>query len=372
MKIARFIVVVAALLVACKEPGTTRAKTPDTGIQTSTAVAIGVGWGYTCALTANGDPYCWGADPNGGADVVRPTLVGGVKLASLAVGQMGACGLTSDGTAYCWGYNAQGQLGNGTTAPATSPVEVSGGLKFTSLAAGDFNTCGIVAGGAAYCWGDNGYGQLGDSSRTASRVPVVVKGGHAFTSLSLGYRAACGVTTDNEVWCWGMGQTTEDDGIPRLHPGASGFSSITLAYATACGLQSGGIVACWGVNGLGGLGVGPDVNWRTEPGPVAGGHTFATVAGQWYHHCAVDASGHAYCWGRGEHGELGTGASGTIAYTPAPVAGGLTFATVVASTDVTCGLTTGGSMYCWGWNNHGQLGDGTTTDRYTPTSVAAF
>jgi len=331
------------------------------------ANTISVGWGYTCALTARGDAYCWGSTNNGTVGV-EPALVSGVKLASVTAGQMGACGLASDGTAYCWGYNPQGQLGNGTTAPSATPTPVSGGLRFTSLATGDFNTCGISTGGAAYCWGENDGGQLGDSTTDSSLVPVAVKGGHSFSSLSVAYRNACGVTTGGEVWCWGGSGPS----IPALVPGGLSFRSVTVGIVATCGLVVGGAAYCWGYNGFGQLGVGPGTASSSSPLPVAGALTYGTVATFWYHTCAVATGGHAYCWGRDERGELGNGTTGDTLYTPTPVSGTLTFASIATGTDNTCALATSGTAYCWGWNNQGQLGDGTTSDRSAPTRVRFF
>lgn len=332
------------------------------------ASAISVGYGYTCALTAGGDAYCWGSTHGSRPNVLEPTLVAGVKLASIAAGQLGACGVASDGTAYCWGYNDQGQLGNGTTAASAVPMPVSGGLKFTSIAAGAFNTCGIATGGAAYCWGDNFEGQLGDSTRNAGLTPVAVKGGHTFSSLSVAYRGACGVTTGGEAWCWGGVMAPS---IPVLVPGGLNLRSVTLGLVTSCGVAVGGTAYCWGYNGFGQLGVGPSV---TSGGPlaVAGGLTYTTVSTSWYHNCAVATGGQAYCWGRDQQGELGNGVTGDTVYTPTPVAGSLSFATITTGTDVSCGLTTSGAVYCWGWNNQGQIGDGTTSDRSAPTRVRFF
>src|SRR5439155_26386902 len=85
--------------------------------------------------------------------------------------------------------------------------------------------------------------------------------------------------------------------------------------------------------------------------------------------CGLTTSGAAYCWGFNKWGQLGNGTT-TNSATPVPVSGGLTFEAISAGGQQSCGLTTGGVAYCWGWNARGQLGNGTTTDRYTPVKVA--
>jgi alpha-tubulin suppressor-like RCC1 family protein len=83
----------------------------------------------------------------------------------------------------------------------------------------------------------------------------------------------------------------------------------------------------------------------------------------------VTTAGAAYCWGANDHGQLGDGTT-AFRVTPAPVAGGLTFASVTASSYYTCGVTTVGVAYCWGENLFGELGDGTTTERHIAVAVA--
>jgi alpha-tubulin suppressor-like RCC1 family protein len=93
------------------------------------------------------------------------------------------------------------------------------------------------------------------------------------------------------------------------------------------------------------------------------------IAGGLEHTCGVTTGGSAYCWGDNDHGQLGDGTDLDRFITPVPVAGGLSFASLTAGTGHTCGVTGAGSLYCWGDNGHGRLGDGTTTNRYIPVSV---
>lgn len=107
---------------------------------------------------------------------------------------------------------------------------------------------------------------------------------------------------------------------------------------------------------------------RTAPVPVSGGQRFAAISAGDSHTCGLTTGGAAWCWGLNQYGELGDGTT-TMRLVPVPVSGGLGFASISAGGH-TCGVTPGGQAYCWGWNQFGQLGDGTTDSRLTPVSVA--
>src|SRR5207248_471869 len=143
------------------------------------------------------------------------------------------------------------------------------------------------------------------------------------------------------------------------------FASLSAGYFRTCGVTTSGTAYCWGSV------VGDStITNRLVPTPVAGGLTFASVsAGVLAHTCGVTTGGVAYCWGGNLAGELGDGTTNMPEFVPTPVAGSLTFTTLSAGPGDTCGVTTSGAAYCWGYNAFGQLGDGTTISRLIPTPV---
>jgi len=185
-------------------------------------VAGGFSTGHTCALTNDGEAYCWGDNERGqlgngnggfGQEDLSPhpspaPVIDAPTFAGLTAG-LGShtCGLTSTGDAYCWGENSFGALGDGSTVDRATPVPVSGGLEFSLVIAGGFigHTCALAAGGAAYCWGENSVGQVGDNSLRDRPAPATVVGGHSFTTLDAGFRHTCGLATTGTLYCWGSG-----------------------------------------------------------------------------------------------------------------------------------------------------------------------
>ncbi len=247
-------------------------------------------------------------------------------------------------------------------------------------------SCGITTDGAAYCWGGNSGGELGMGSTqgplmemtlgdnecgiyatwySCSTVPVVVAGGLRFSSVTEG---PCGLTTAGKVYCWGWGNP------PRTLPVAvaSGYTFAALSGfgVHTCAVTTTGTAYCWGQNLSGELGDGTTASSST-PVAVSGGLSFASVSvsNGGSHTCGLTMSGAAYCWGKNDLGQLGDGST-TERHVPVAVSGGGSYASLNAGNGHTCGLTTTGAAYCWGANFEGQLGDSSTTERHVPVLVA--
>jgi alpha-tubulin suppressor-like RCC1 family protein len=324
-------------------------------------VHLTAGSSHTCGLAADSLAYCWGrnnwgqlGDGSTTDEFVPVSVAQGMRFQSISAGWYHTCGINPDGVTVCWGYNPFGALGNGSTVSSSTPVPVSGGLEFTSVSAGQHNTCALTAAGNAYCWGWNARGQAGDGTTTQRNSPVAVAGGLTFQSLNVGSNS-CGISTDGVPYCWGsnfLGQVGDGTLVDRLTPVAIGtagsFSEISVGngandtYAT-CALAEDGLVSCWGT---GQFGLNEPI-YRSTPVPVSGGQSFTSLALGDDHSCGVEASGTVYCWGWNDRGQLGDGTRIPKA-TPTRISTALTFSSVCAEFKRTCGIATGGDAYCWG------------------------
>lgn len=234
---------------------------------------LAAGSSRACGVTIEGKAYCWGNQFRGalGNGVYsfdpRPTpsaVLGGLTFVTISYGVATGCALTPEGDAYCWGVNDNGMLGDGNPPEpfkeSTTPVRVAGGLRFTSLSVGASNVCAVTADNSAYCWG---YGVLGNGSAEPSSTPLPVSGDLRWKSLSVGGGHTCGLTTDGAAYCWGNGQRgrfgTGDTSIaltPRLIAPAGKYVAIVAGGEHTCGLTGSGTAFCWGRGDYGQLGDG--------------------------------------------------------------------------------------------------------------------
>jgi alpha-tubulin suppressor-like RCC1 family protein len=345
--------------------------------------ALSAGGHQTCVVTAAGGVKCWGASALGGGDTVTiPTGVSGLSsgVASVAVGSDHSCAVTIAGAVKCWGTNGYGQLGNGTTQSSSAPVGVSGlSSGAAAVVVGDRHSCALTTGGGVKCWGANFGGLLGDGTYTDQSTPIDVLGlGSGVAALAGGYRHTCAVTAGGAVMCWG------DDGYGQLGDGAAmtfrstptSVSGLTSPVGTVsagrdhtCAVTTAGGVKCWGRNTYGSLGDNT-VTDRLTPTDVYGLTSgVASVSAGPYTTCAISTTGEAKCWG--SNGRLQVG-DGTLfdRITPRTAVGLTSRVRSVAIGEYhVCALGADGGVRCWGHNQFGQLGDGTTSNRTTPVAV---
>jgi len=367
------------------------AESPPFDVSFVSALAVGT-W-HACVVRAAGAAYCWGYNSNGqlgdGSTVSRTAPVavgGGVAFASIAPGAVHTCGLTSSGEAYCWGANSYGRLGDSTTSQRTAPTPAAGEMVFSSISAGLEHTCAVEAATRdAYCWGRNQSGQLGDGTTTTRVSPIPTFGStlFGFDRVSAGGQHTCAIALDGAAYCWGLnaqGQLGDATTVTRFVPtevsGGLAFrwlavNNDNVTWESTCGVTADGETSCWGLNNYGQLGRGTTGGQSAVPAEVFGGLEFTTVSPGQDHTCAVTVDGDAYCWGRNVYGQLGNGAAGADqgTNTPTLVTGGLVFRFVGTGSSFSCGLTIDDEVYCWGYNGHGELGDGTTTNRSEPVLV---
>jgi alpha-tubulin suppressor-like RCC1 family protein len=192
---------------------------PDKVLSEAILVAITAGGSHTCALRADSTALCWGSNAagqlgdgthlNGFSLQTLPVPVsGGLSFTRISAGGSHTCALTAAGAAYCWGANAAGQLGTGAVdSLEETPHPVAGGLAFRAITAGGSHTCALTADSLAYCWGNDANGQLGDSAATGTPrpAPVPVTGGLRFAGLEAGASHTCGITAALVIYCWGLG-----------------------------------------------------------------------------------------------------------------------------------------------------------------------
>lgn len=378
----------------------------DTPEERATAIFSSQSSLHTCALLSDGTAECWGYNLYGQLgdgttnNSSTPVAVSGLNGATaIATGYYHSCALLPDSTVKCWGSNYDGELGNGTTSRETLPVNVlesSGSILSgaTGIAAGTYHTCALLSDGAAQCWGENTWGKLGDGTMTGRTTPVAVVGavvpGAGATDIAVGDYHICALLSDGTAKCWGQGYYEQLGNVSRdlKSPFPTAVYNLTGATAIAagtyhtCALMADGTAECWGTSNRGELGTGYFGDHVAAPSPFLNvvGLTEATaIAARGENSCALVSDGTVKCWGANAYGQLGLGyhpilrmATAETVLGPGEV-GYLSGARAIAVGNLhACALLADGAAMCWGRNNYGQLGDGTTNDAYSPVAVSGL
>jgi alpha-tubulin suppressor-like RCC1 family protein len=274
----------------------------------------------------------------------------------------------------------------GRASAGTGPHEVtdrmSSGAAWARIAAGGDHTCGIRAGGTLWCWGDNTYGQLGLGSHVSQDLPrqVVSPARGGWARVIADFEDTCAIRTDATLWCWGdngfgvlgTGNSTSQDRPTQVTtPAPGGWASITTSGDHTCATRTDATLWCWGANDDGQLGLGnhtfPDRPTQVTT-PAAGGWASVTAGG--VSTCGVRTGATLWCWGYNGDGQLGLGNHAPHdlpRQVTTPAAGG--WVSVTADSGYTCGIRVGGSLWCWGDNSDGQLGLGNRTAQDRPRQV---
>ncbi len=202
-----------------------------------------------------------------------------------------------------------------------------------------------------------------------SLTPAAAAAPLSFQHISTGSREACGVAMDDRAYCWGISFTQGGTFVtPHPVPTVLRFQEVRVGFNFSCGLTTDSRIYCWGTNERGQLGDGSTSASSNTPVQVAGARRYRLLRVGRNHACAITMAGLAFCWGDNEFGQLGDGTT-TNRRSPRKIAGTLEFLRLGTGHGHTCGVTTAHKAYCWGLNNHGQLGDGTSIRRSRPNPV---
>ena len=382
----------------------------------SPATRIAAGDGFATAVLNNGGVWTWGANWYGqlgnngttNSNVAVPVQIqgdtfGGPGLTNLqSISQVSAgdgfvVALSSNGQIIAWGNNAQGQLGT-TTASSNSPIAINVASFIpeqppTTVVALPMSSTGQVAGGGlhsvalcrdgtVWAWGSNSNGQVGlDPSVPEIPYPTPVLGLHSISAVDAADNFSVALKNDGTVWAWG------DNSVGQLGNGSSSFASATPVQvnnlsdvvAISAGLDFTLVVKGdhtvwgWGENRNNQLG-GDTVGDPGTPIPVWGLTNIKAVAAGQFHSLALTTDGHVLAWGSNSNGQLGDGSTNDALNGPVSVSGLDNVVAIAVGAAHSLALKSDGTVWAWGANSSGQLGDGdnTGTDKHTPVQITTF
>lgn len=347
------------------------------------AEAVAVGSEHTCALRESGSVVCWGSNVLGQVgdasfmDRRTPVAVDLESVEVVAAGENHTCTLRTDGSVACWGANNRGQLGLGGGEDRGAPQVVAGLASIRSLAAGFQHTCVVLGTGSVWCWGLNSQGQLGNDGIDNEVRPVQTLDVSSAVRVAAGQSHSCAALSTGRVRCWGANVRGQlGDGTTQRRTRAVLVEDVLSARAVvtgsqhSCALLMDGTVRCWGSNEHGQVGDGGPEN-RLRGTRVSGLNNVVAIASaaSATHTCALRDDGSVWCWGQNQFGQIGDG-SDTVRTTPVRIPE-LEATAISANVANSCAVTGVRGLVCWGDNTSGQLGIGTTTPSRRPVEVLA-
>jgi alpha-tubulin suppressor-like RCC1 family protein len=316
--------------------------------------------------------------------VLAPTQVGtATDWRTVAAGMEYSCGVRDDGSLWCWGRNQRGQLGDGTITDRHQPVQIGTATDWRSVSTTNIHTCGIRSDGSLWCWGLNDVAQAsGDGTPTNGVLTPVRVGTDSWKTVRAGRFHTCAIRIDDTLWCWGgnvngqLGDGTITERHAPVQVGSAAWTRLSAGKEHTCGIQADRSLWCWGNNERGQVGIGTISAGVLEPTRVgtatdwirisAGGFLGASDS----HTCGIRDGGSLWCWGANGAGQLG---DGTDTERPLPVPIGLdTWRTVSAGGGHTCAIRSDSTLWCWGANGNGTVGDGTTMSRNAPVQIGTL
>jgi alpha-tubulin suppressor-like RCC1 family protein/uncharacterized protein YfaP (DUF2135 family) len=346
--------------------------------------SVAVGSHFTVAIKNDGTLWAWGENSYGqlgdGTTVSKstPTQIGiGSNWKSVAAGGYHTVAVKNDGTLWAWGSNFIGQLGNGTYIDKNTPTRIGTAINWQSVTAGYLHTLAIRNDGTLWAWGKNSYGQLGDGTDFSKSTPTII--GISTTnwqSVTAGSNHTVGIKGDGTLWAWGSTSDGQlgDGTIPIINESSpirigsvSNWQNVSAGANHTMAIQSDGTLWAWGSNEYGKLAVPVNYNNnKCSPTRIATFSNWKSVSAGSQHTVAIKSDGTLWSWGDNFYGQLGEGPvryfyAGPVNYidrdSPTKIGTRMDWQSVSAGSNHTMAIENGGNLWAWGSNDNGQLGD---------------
>lgn len=371
---------------------------------------VSAGQHHTCAIANSNDLYCWGNNDagqlgiNSTAHQATPVKIEHTTgWQDVESGGSHTCAVDETLDIYCWGLNVRGQLANGANIDTNQPTLYNNSPDWVYISSGRLHSCGLRGDPAEpshklYCGGINDYGQLGLGSTANQSQPIQVeaKDGSAtisnWTNVSVGEDHTCAIGVNGSarpLFCWGKnnhGQLSNDvelDNITshwsptKVAVNTDNWTDVVAGPNNSCGLKGSGELWCWGDNSTGQRGNGTSGSaTHFSPRQITGDWISVAVAGyapEGGHICAIKANGELWCWGDNSLLQLGRGDTPGDTTLPAQIGSETDWQSIQAGEKHTCALKSNSQLFCWGDNSLGQIAakDETPNTPYliVPTNV---
>jgi alpha-tubulin suppressor-like RCC1 family protein len=283
--------------------------------------------------------------------------------------------IKTDGTLWAWGQNFWGQLGDGTNTNRNTPVQIGSASDWVTISALSRNSMAIKADGTLWAWGDNTFGQLGIGTNSSSNVPVQAGLSNGWLTVSVGAEYALGLKTDGTLWAWGQNNVGQlgiggftNTNIPVQIGTGTNWANISAGYENSAAITTSGTIWTWGSNLFGVLGNGTNTGPVDIPGQIGTETDWLKINNSGTHMMAIKTNGTLWGWGYNAFGQLG---DGTIINKNSPIQIGIDtdWDTTIAAGSLSMARKTDGSRWAWGQNSNGEFGNGTYTSVIQPQQI---
>ena len=308
------------------------------------------------------------------------TIAAGTNWKQVSGGFFHTAAIKTDGTLWLWGYNNNGQLGDNTIAAKSSPVQtIAGGTNWKLVSGGAYHTAAIKTDGTLWLWGRNSYGQLGDNTAVSKSSPVqTISGGTNWKLVGCGQYHTAAIKTDGTLWTWGQnnfGQLGDNTVAAKSSPvqtiaAGTNWKQVSSGYNHTAVIKTDGTLWLWGRNSVGALGDNTVAAKSSPVQTIAAGTNWKQVGCGSNHTAAIKTDGTLWLWGYNSYGQLG---DNTIVNKSSPVqtiAGGTNWKQVSSGgSKHIAAIKTDGTLWTWGYNSYGQLGDNTAVSKSSPVQT---
>lgn len=343
-------------------------------------VAIDCGFYHSVGIKANGTMWGTGYNVYGqlgdGSNYDRHGFVQAGKdsnWVAVSCGLYHTLAIKSNGTLWAFGFNSAGELGDNSFTHQYKPVQIGTDSNWIAVRGGRTFSMGLKSDGSIWTWGSNAYGQLGDAGTSTKRgVPYHV-GNYVAKAIAAGSYHALALLDNGKVISWGLndnGQLGDGSRIDRNVPvNVKGtYNTIAAGNAHSFGIASDGYMWSWGLCSHGQLGHG-NVITQDTPQICNTGNRWVAIDGGEYHSIATDCNGKLYTFGRNNHSQIGSGFSGALRTSVDVESSVLQWNQISGADGSFAAVRSDGTLWAWGNNNNGQLGDGTNATRSVPVMI---
>lgn len=345
-------------------------------------VQIAAGGSHTLAQKSDSSLWAWGLGLNGQlgnqpiAALDVPGQIGSEQnWRDVSAGESHTLALKTDGSLWAWGYNLNGQIGSGNYAQAPVPIQIGASAEWSAISTGDRYSTAVKANGTLWAWGLGTDGQLGNGANETIPIPIQIGTDTDWRSVAAGRRHTMAIKTDGSLWGWGAnlyGQLGNQDpsGSDSTVPVPVGNEKDWLAVACGeshtTGLKTDGSLWAWGYNLDGRLGLGNTSFGEGRPIRIGTDTNWRWIATSTRNTAALKADGSLWIWGENTQGQLGNGVFGGMATSPTQVGTEQDWAAVSCGDNFTLAIKNDGSLWGWGFNFEGMLANGTRDRSASP------